>query len=146
VVYSPVPDGRYRPLGLIYFSYTDFYFSALTSTIFAPVHAGAGMGPAFTYYHIAVDGIREVTEKKFGEPEADLKKLQAWQKQGRPPVYVDTLLDLKTSSTPQWKDADTEKVMPSIGKFDAKVTETGDCSAEKFLGDYRNATSCTTHN
>jgi hypothetical protein len=138
VVYTPQADGRYRPLGVIYFAYSDFYYSASSSTIFAPVHVGAGTGPAFAYYHIGADGIWEITEP-FGKPMADLKKLEAWQKRGRPPVYVDTLMDLKTSETPQWKDADTKKTVPSIGKLGARVTETGACSAEKFLDAYRNA-------
>jgi hypothetical protein len=61
-------------------------------------------------------------------------------KASRPPVYVDTLdRNLKTSETPQWKDAGTKKTVPSIGKLGARVTETGACSVEKFLDAYRNA-------
>jgi hypothetical protein len=136
-------DPRYYQLGRGSFLHRAYHgvnrlFVTRTDSGFTPVHVGAGMGPAFAYYHIAADGIWEITEP-FGKPMADLKKLDAWQKQGRPPVYVDTLVDLKTSETPQWKDAETKKAVPSVGKLDARVTETGACSAEKFLDAFRNA-------
>ncbi len=144
VVYTPQADGRYRPLGVIQFAYDSFYYSATSSTIFTPINGGPGAGPAFAYYHIGVDGIWEITDSPFGAPNVDLPKMNAWQAKGRPPVYVDTLADLQTSATPQWKDADTGTVNPSVGKLDAAVTESGDCSAEKFLDDYRNAGCVTT--
>lgn len=145
-VYTPRPDGRYRPLGVIYFHYSDFYYSSNSSFLCSLIHVPNSGEPAFVYYHIGSDGIREITEESFRAPAEPLAKLNAWQKEGRPPVYVDTLIDLQTSAVPQWKDVRTETVVPSIGKLDAKVTETGECSAEKFLGAYRSAAGCTPQN
>jgi hypothetical protein len=145
-VYSPRADGRYRPLGVIYFHYTDFYYSSNSSFLCSLIHVTDSGGPAFVYYHIGSDGIREITDEPFRGPAEPLAKLNAWQKVGRPPVYVDTLIDLQTSAVPQWKDAGTENVVPSVGKLDAKVTETGECSAEKLLGAYRSAAGCTPQN
>lgn len=141
VVYSPQPDGTYRPLGVIEFAYTSFYYSAKSSTIFVPINGEPGAGPAFAYYHIGADGISEITETNTGDANADLASMSAWQAKGRPSVYVDTLADLQGTSTPQWKDADTNSVNSSVGKLDALVTETGDCSAEKYLDAFRN-TGC----
>ncbi|MFI5118066.1 MAG: hypothetical protein ACHP8B_15350 [Terriglobales bacterium] len=141
-VYTPQADGRYRPLGVMTFGYHVFYYSANGSFMCNLVHTGS-TEPGLTYYHVGADGIWDITETYSGDSEADLAKMDAWQKQGRPPVYVDTLADLKTSATPQWKDADTGGIASSLGRLDASVTESGDCSAEKFLEDYRNA-GCVT--
>ena len=137
-VYSPQPDGTYRPLGVIELAYTSFYYSASSSTIFVPVSGGPGAGPAFVYYHVGADGISDITETYTG-PSADLTSMNTWQAKGRPSVYVDTLADLQGTGHPQWKDADTNAINSSVGKLDASVTETGDCSAEKYLGAFRKA-------
>jgi hypothetical protein len=139
VVYSPQPDGTYRPLGVIEFAYTSFYYSASSSTIFVPVSGGPGAGPAFVYYHVGADGISDITETYTSNPGADLASMSAWQAKGRPSVYVDTLADLQSAGAPQWKDADSNAINSSVGKLDALVTETGDCSAEKYLDAFRNA-------
>ena len=139
VVYSPQTDGTYRPLGVIEFAYTSFYYSANSSTIFVPINGGPGAGPAFAYYHIGTNGISDITETYVGDTHADLASMSAWQAKGRPSVYVDSLADLQATSSPQWKDADTNSVNSAVGKLDALVTETGDCSAEKYLDAFRNA-------
>jgi tetratricopeptide (TPR) repeat protein len=138
VVYTPRANGRYQPLGVLQFGYHTFYYSAKGSYVCGAVHTGSTT-PGFAYYHVGADGIREISDDSFRPAGDPVAKMHAWQKQGRPPVYVDTLADLKSSGTPQWKDTDTEEVVSPVGKLDAKVTESGDCSAEKFLGDYRNA-------
>jgi hypothetical protein len=138
VVYT-IEAGRYRPLGSIEFSYESFYYPASGSTLFGPRGGGPGTGGDFAYYHIGADGIWEITDTVFGTPEADLVKLDAWRKKGRPPVYVAKLEDLRTSPSPEWRDSVTRKVEPSLGKLDAAVSESGDCSAERLLKEYRGA-------
>jgi hypothetical protein len=91
VVYSPQPDGTYRPLGVIQFAYTSFYYSASSSTIFVPVSDGPGAGPAFVYYHVGADGISDITKTYASDPGADLASMSAWQAKGRPSAYVDSL-------------------------------------------------------
>lgn len=142
VVYTTDADGRYRPLGVISFSYESFYYSASGSTIFAPTAGGPGTGGDFAYYRVGANGIAEVMDSMFGAPAADLVKLDAWRKNGRPPMYVINLDDLRASAPPQWRDSVSGKVEPSLGKLDGTVTESGACSAERFLGDYRGA-GCT---
>jgi tetratricopeptide (TPR) repeat protein len=144
VVYTPKTNGRYQPLGVLLFGYDTFYYSALGSYVCSAVHTGSTM-PGFAYYRVGIDGIREITDESFRPLEDPVVTMDAWQKRARPPVYEDTLEDLRTSAAPQWKDADAEKPVPAIGKLDAKVTETGACSAEKFLQDYRNAGCVPTH-
>lgn len=139
VVYSPQLDGTYRPLGVIEFAYMSFYYSASSSSIMVPVNGGPGAGPAFAYYHIGADGISDITETYTGDTNADVASMNAWQAKGRPPVYIDTLADLQGTAAPQWKDADTGQLNSSLGKLDAPVTESGECSAEKYLQDFRNA-------
>jgi hypothetical protein len=137
-VYTPRADGRYQPLGVLVFGHHSFYYSVEGSYVCSAVHTGSTT-PGFVYYHIGADRIREITERSFRPSGNPVAKMRDWQAKGRPQVYEDTLADLKASATPQWKDTDTEEVVSSVGKLDAKVTESSDCSAEKFLGDYRNA-------
>jgi len=138
VVYTPRADGRYQPLGVLVFGYDSFYYSAKGSYVCGAVHTGATT-PGFAYYHVGADGILEITERSFRPAGDPVAKMREWQAKGRPQVYEDTLADVKASATPQWKDPATKEVVSSVGKLDTKVTESGDCSAEKFLGDYRNA-------
>jgi hypothetical protein len=139
VVYTLEEDGRYRPLGTIEFSYESFYYSATGATVFTPRGAGPGTGGDFAYYHIGADGIWEIMDPVFGSPEADLVKLDAWSRKGRPPMYVTTLKDLRSSPNPQWRESVTGEAEPSLGRLEGQVTETGACSAERFLKEYRGA-------
>jgi hypothetical protein len=66
-------------------------------------------------------------------------RFENWSTNKRPPIYRIPLQELRTSASPRWRDATTDKIKRSLGKLDAKVTESGDCSAEKFLDSYREA-------
>jgi hypothetical protein len=157
IIYYRDPDNRYKPLGYLEFGMSAFYYSEKDSGIYA-LKAGGPRLPTFLFfYHIGKDGVREVEEKGAGMPliqdeygiwqldtvaakkDSLYMRFENWSTKKRPPIYVIPLQELQTSASPRWRDATTDKIKRSLGKLDAKVTESGDCSAEKFLDEYRKA-------
>ena len=91
------------------------------------------------YYHVGEDGVSELLGALDVEPLRDEAAMQGWQEEGRPRMQVAQLSDLRESASPQWRDSATGEIVPSLGRLDNLVTESGACSAEKFLDDYRDA-------
>jgi hypothetical protein len=141
VVYRVESDGRYRPLGTATFGFDTFLYKPEDSTLFALRSPGQGQWGC-TYFHIGEDGIRELTGEVVGEPPEDEARMLAWAAEGeRPHMSVANLTELG-AGTPEWRDSVTKEVNPSLGPLDDLVTESGACSAEKFLDSYREA-GCT---
>ena len=138
LIYSRQSDGRYRPLGIATFGYEQFLYKPTDSTIFALRSPGGGQWGC-TYYHVGEDGVSELLGALDVEPLRDEAAMQAWQEEGRPRMQVAQLSDLRESASPQWRDSATGEIVPSLGRLDNLVTESGACSAEKFLDDYRDA-------
>ena len=138
LVHSRQSDGRFRPLGVATFGYEKFLYKPEDSMIFALRSPGGGQWGC-TYYHVGEDGVSELLGALEVKPLQDEAAMQAWQQEGRPRMQVAKLSDLRESASPRWRDSVTGAIVPSLGRLDDLVTESGACSAEKFLDDFRDA-------
>lgn len=139
LVYTRQADGRYRPLGFIEFGPGSFLYLPSASVIFTIGSAGGGHAD-YRYHHIGADGIREVTDQRlYGSTRQNKAAMDVWVRKGRPPVFVTELAALRSRDKSGWRDMDTENVAPVVEGLAQEVTESGDCSAEKYLDGFRNA-------
>jgi hypothetical protein len=139
VVYSGQPNGQYKPLGVVELGYDGFCYFAERSVILNIRRAGPGLGLSYDYYHAAEDGVWEIRESVPWTPGDDLPLLRAWRDNGRPLLYTAPLSDLRGGTPPTWREFESKHVIHALGSLDQRVTESGDCSAERFLDEYRNA-------
>ena len=135
VIYTRQSEGRYRPLGIATFGYDQFLYKPADSMIFALRSPGGGQWGC-TYYHVGEDGVSELLGDLDVKPLQDEAAMQAWR---QPRMQVTKLSDLRASPSPEWRDSATGEIVPLLGGLDDLVTESGACSAEKFLDDFRDA-------
>jgi hypothetical protein len=139
LVYTRQADGRYRPLGLLEFGPGVFLYLPSESLIFTIGSAGGGHAD-YRYYRIGVDGIRQVTDQRVYRSTRQYQAaMDTWIRKERPPVLATELAALRSRGQPSWRDMDTRTVVPSLERLAQQVTESGDCSAEKFLDEFRGA-------
>jgi hypothetical protein len=65
--------------------------------------------------------------------------MRAWWKRGHPRTYKVLLHELVASPSPEWRDWTTNAPVRGVPPLKGTVMESGACSAERYLGDYREA-------
>jgi hypothetical protein len=139
VVHQRETDDRFRPLGFLEFAYDSFFFVPEESRLATAKSAGPRLPAYYASYHVGEDGIWETTEGGFGTLAENKARAAAWRSEGRPPMYHARLSELRTSAEPSWKNWETGEPEPSVGPLDGVVSESGDCSAEEYLNEFRGA-------
>ncbi len=115
VVYTPEASGKYRRLGVLAFHYEAFYYSSQEDRFSVYVRVDRERG-GFTRYRIGPEGFKQVAEP-YGSLDAEKNKVEAWKREGRPPLYWTSLDELRKSSSPIWRDSATNEVQPTLGQL-----------------------------
>jgi len=120
-VYTSDGNGNYRRLATLTFHYDGFYYSPEQDRFSVYVRVSSQTG-GFTRYLPTSTGFAELAEA-YGSVEQEQARVEAWQHEGRPPLYETTLDGLRGAGTFEWKDADTGEANPFLGRLSEPVVQ-----------------------
>jgi hypothetical protein len=102
----------------VVFNYESFYYSATQSLFSAFIRVAANQG-GWRRYEVSSGRFNELAQPY--DPQVEETNGALWRDR-RPPLYSASLADLRTSTSPVWKDFRTNEVQPSLGRLTGVVT------------------------